>query len=86
MQFGINHAMAQSTAIERLANDLQAQLNRLNTMEKHLRNEWEGPAAEAFYARISELRADFDSQRQQMEMLAATIRNTANQLQASNTG
>jgi WXG100 family type VII secretion target len=83
VQFRINHVavIAQANAIARLADDLQAQIKKLNLMEQKLRAGWRGQAANAFLDRATELRAEINTQRQQMAALANTIRNAANAIQ-----
>lgn len=83
MSFRINHAsvISQANTIADLANDLQTQINRLNVTEQNLRAGWCGRAADVFFSRIAEQRTTLNTQRQHMEMLATTIRDTANSIQ-----
>jgi WXG100 family type VII secretion target len=81
--FRINHraVMAQVNVIQGLADNLQAQLNRCNAVETELRSGWQGRASNAFLARVSLLRSELSTQRNQMVALANTIRETANAIQ-----
>jgi WXG100 family type VII secretion target len=83
MRFRINHAavIAQANAIAQLSEDLQLQINQLNTMEQNLRAGWSGPAATAYFASVVELRNQIASQRTQITALANVIRNSANAIQ-----
>lgn len=83
MQFRINYekVVSQANDIRDDADQLYAQIRRLNQLEQQCSSCWKGNAAEAFISKLRELENEMSRTRIQMENLAITIRNCADRIQ-----
>ena len=83
MGYRINHAkvISQANSIADCASRLLEQSNQLSFMEQSIRSAWKGQASDAFFSRVSILRGEVNTARQQIATLASTIKYCADRIQ-----
>ena len=83
MGYRINHSkvVSQANTIADCASRLSQQVNQLSIMEQSIRSAWKGQASDAFFSRASALRGEVNTARQQIAILASTIKYCADRVQ-----
>lgn len=83
MGFRINYSkvISQANDIAGDASQLDAQIKYLAQLEQDCRSAWKGEAADAFLAKLSELRSEMTRTKSQMTTLASTIKYCADRIQ-----
>jgi WXG100 family type VII secretion target len=83
MKYRINHAkvIAQAYSIQENANRFNEQIQQLTQLEQDCRSCWKGEAADAFLAKLNQLKDELTRTSQQMSNLASTIKYCADRIQ-----
>lgn len=83
MSYRINYSkvISQANSIADNAEQLAAQIRRLDQLEQECRSAWKGQAADAFLAKLSALRSEMTRTKSQMSTLSSTIKYCANRIQ-----
>ena len=83
MKFRINHSQVirQANSIAGDASDLAGQINLLDQLEQDCRSVWKGESADAFIAKLRDLRNEMNRTQKQMNKLASTIKICADRIQ-----
>ena len=82
MQYRINYSkvISQAESINDQAEQLAAKISSLEQLEQECRSCWKGDAADAFTAKLSQLRSEMTGTKNQMKNLASTIRECAERI------
>ena len=83
MGYRINHSkvVSQANTIADCASRLSEQANQLSFMEQSIRSAWKGQASDVFFSRVSSIRGEVNTARQQIATLASTIKYCADRIQ-----
>ena len=73
-------AVAQADDINQLSNYLDKEILKLENLLARIRNEWKGPASDAFQNQLLMLIADMRTTRNQMSGVSSSIMDAANRL------
>ena len=82
MKFRINYSkvIQQANSVSDNADQLDAQIRALNQLEQECRSCWKSEAADEFLKKLGQLRNEMTGTKSQIETLASTIRDTADQI------
>ena len=82
MTFRINYprVISQANSIAGYAKELTAQINALTEIEEKCRTVWQGEAASAFAAKVSEMKTELIRARRRIDNLASTIKSCADRI------
>lgn len=83
MKYRINYSkvISQANSIADDVSELSAQIELLEQMEQDCRSVWKGQAADVFIAKLSTLRSEMNRTKNEMSVLATTIKYCANKIQ-----
>ncbi len=88
MQSRINYSlvMSQADEIKGLSNELGAEITKLENMLARVKQEWRGPASEAYQKQLLILIADMKETKYEMSSVSSTIQNTAKKIRQEDAG
>lgn len=76
-----NKTIDQADDIKDLAKDLGAEIEELQTLLSNVKNEWKGPASDAFQKQLKMLITDMKATKESMSDVASDIKSAAKQIQ-----
>lgn len=79
-----NKVIQQADEINNLSKDLNTEILKLETLLSKIKNEWCGPASDAFQQQLIMLIADMKTTRYSMSSVSSSIKNAANKIQNEN--
>ena len=81
--FRINHSkvVSQANEISNLSNQLNTEIMKLENLLARIKNEWNGPASDAFQKQLIMLIADMKTTKYNMSSVGTTIKNIADRIQ-----
>ena len=76
-----NKVISQANDISDLSRDMNTEIRKLEDLLSQIKQEWYGPASDAFQKQLIMLIADMKTTKYNMSSVSSTIKNVANRIQ-----